>query len=84
MKCGQLCPYNTISGCKVNWYNGICPLSNTFAQNEREQTNADRMIKMLQENDVYSLLDWWQEIFEDGVPSEDYFKWWLQQPAEVD
>ena len=47
-------------------------------------TNADRMIEMLKENDVYSLLDCWQEIFEDGVPSEDYFKWWLQQPAEVD
>ena len=45
-------------------------------------TNAERMIRMLQENDGYALLDWWQEIFEDGVPSEDYFDWWLQQPAE--
>ena len=43
-------------------------------------TNADRMISMLKENDVYSLLDWWQEIFEDGVPQESYFKWWLEQP----
>lgn len=46
------------------------------------QTNADRMIKMLQKNDAYGLLDWWQVILEDGVPSEDYFKWWLKQPAE--
>ena len=45
-------------------------------------TNADRMIKMLQKNDAYGLLDWWQLILEDGVPSEDYFKWWLKQPAE--
>ena len=47
------------------------------------QTNSDRMIRMLQENDAYGLLDLWQVIFEDGVPSEDYFKWWLKQPAEV-
>lgn len=48
------------------------------------KTNADRMIKMLQSNDAYGLLDWWQEILEDGVPSEDYFKWWLKQPAQED
>lgn len=48
------------------------------------ETNADRMSMMLRENDANGLLDWWQEIFEDGVPSEDYFKWWLKQPAEVD
>lgn len=49
---------------------------------QKPQTNADRMIKMLQENDAYGLLDWWQVILEDGVPSENYFKWWLKQPAE--
>ena len=47
-------------------------------------TRADRMIRMLQEKDAYSLLDWWQEIFEDGVPQEGYFEWWLEQPAEED
>ena len=48
----------------------------------KPKNNADRMIEMLKTNDAASLLDWWEEIFEDGVPSADYFEWWLKQPAE--
>ena len=29
MKCNQLCPYNTLKGCKVKEMNGTCPLSQT-------------------------------------------------------
>lgn len=50
--------------------------------NKPKQTNADRMIEMLQAKDAYGLLDWWQEIFEDGVPQECYFRWWLNQPVK--
>ena len=28
MKCNQLCPYNTLKGCKINEVNGVCPMSN--------------------------------------------------------
>lgn len=28
-KCEQVCPYNTLQGCKVIEYNRICPLTNT-------------------------------------------------------
>lgn len=42
-------------------------------------TNAEKMIKLLKANDAHTLLDWWQEIFESGVPQTNYFKWWLQQ-----
>lgn len=59
---------------------GICRTCN--GSGEKAQTNADRMVAMLQAMDACGLLDWWQKIFEDGVPGEDYFKWWLQQPAE--
>ena len=84
MKCGQLCPYNTISGCKVNWYNGICPLSNAFAQNERKQTNADR-IRAMSDGE---LAEYFAEIGNDasnGISySENPEEWleWLKQPAE--
>lgn len=29
MKCNQICPYNTLEGCKVEERNGVCPISNT-------------------------------------------------------
>lgn len=29
MKCNQICPYNTLKGCKVEERNGVCPMSNT-------------------------------------------------------
>lgn len=48
----------------------------------KPQTNADRMIAMIQNGQVCELLDWWQEIFEDGVPGDDYFAWWLRLPAK--
>ncbi len=41
-------------------------------------TNAERMIEMIQKHQMDELLDWWEEIFEDGVPSSDYFDWWMQ------
>lgn len=28
MKCNQVCPYNTLNGCKVIEVKGICPISN--------------------------------------------------------
>ena len=40
-------------------------------------TNAEKMIELLKAKDAEELLDWWQEIFEDGVPQADYFQWWL-------
>jgi len=48
MRCDQACPYNTLNGCKVNEYNGICPLSNMAAQ-KKTMTNADRIRAMSDE-----------------------------------
>ena len=66
---------------------GGCCFSGTDRQIEscylyKPQTNADRMISMIQNGQVSDLLDWWQEILEDGVPSDDYFEWWLKQPVK--
>ena len=37
MKCNQLCPYNTLNGCKVNEKNGVCPISNVELFEKIEQ-----------------------------------------------
>lgn len=29
MSCNQICPYNTLNGCKVEERNGVCHMSNT-------------------------------------------------------
>lgn len=60
---------------------GQAALCKGFAQ-RKPQTNADRMIAMIQSGQVRDLLDWWEEIFEDGVPGDDYFEWWLKQPVK--
>lgn len=48
MKCKQACPYNTLNGCKVEAYGGICPLSNMATT--KTITNADRIRAMSDED----------------------------------
>ena len=45
--CRQACPYNTLDGCKVKEYGGICQLTNTAQSiTEYRMTNADRVRSM--------------------------------------
>ena len=47
-------------------------------------TNADRIRDMSDEEMATELLPLFEELCEDGVPSKDYMRFWLQQPAEED
>ena len=47
-------------------------------------TNADRIRAMSDEEMETELLPLFEELCEDGVPSTDYMRFWLQQPAEED
>ena len=98
--CRQACPYNTLNGCKVKEYGGVCQLTNTVQPiTEYRMTNADRIRSMTNEELV---------VFLDGFSSQciecaEYEKnescpiykeghycrpqeimEWLQQPAEED
>ena len=42
MNCTQICPYNTLSGCKVEELNGICPLSNVA---NKLYENPEQLVK---------------------------------------
>ena len=45
--CRQACPYNTLNGCKVKEYGGVCQLTNTSQPiTEYRMTNADRIRNM--------------------------------------
>ena len=49
-KCRQVCPYNTLDGCKVKEYGCVCPLTNTANQiTEHKMTHADRIRAMSDE-----------------------------------
>ena len=89
--CRLACPYNTLDGCKVKAYGGVCPLTNTAQPfTEYKMTNADRIRSMTDEelnelfHDIYNAGE------EDAVAYEwgqrtNSFEWtmeWLQQPAE--
>ena len=89
--CRQACPYNTLDGCKVKEYGGICQLTNTVQPiTEYRMTNADRIRAMSDDE----LNDLFNEIYNAGVEDAVSYEWgqrtnsfewtmeWLQQPAE--
>lgn len=45
-------------------------------------TNADRIRAMSDEELETELLPLFEELCEDGIPSTDYMRFWLRQPAE--
>lgn len=51
---------------------------------EQKLSNADRIRDMTDEEMATELLPLFEELCEDGVPSKDYMRFWLQQPAEED
>ena len=60
--CRQACPYNTLDGCKVKEYGGVCQLTNTAQPiTEYRMTNADRIRNMTNEELV---------VFFDGFSSQ--------------
>ena len=96
--CRQACPYNTLDGCKVKEYGGVCQLTNTAQPiTEYRMTNADRIRNMTNEELVVFLDEFGGrclECAEDAknkscpIYKEGYYcrpqdiMKWLQQPAE--
>ena len=83
--CRQACPYNTLDGCKVKEYGGVCQLTNTVQPiTEYRMTNADRIRSMSDEE----LAEW--ALFRAPQIGREYSHsligliTWLQQPAEED
>ena len=90
--CRQACPYNTLNGCKVKEYGGICQLTNTAQPiTEYRMTNADRIRSMTDEElalwicGVYDIEEE-NGKFINGIIIPGYaphdIEEWLQQPAE--
>ena len=96
--CRLACSYNTLDGCKVKAYGGVCPLTNTAQPIiEYRMTNADR-IRNMTNDDLVVFLDVFSsqciECAEYGknencpIYKEGHYcrpkdiMEWLQQPAE--
>lgn len=80
--CRQACPYNTLDGCKVKEYGGICQLTNTVQPiTEYRMTNADRIRSMSDEELAMCL---YQIGYDEGWGEPEYALKWLRQPAEED
>ena len=86
--CRQVCQYNTLYGCKVKEYSGVCPLTNTVKQiKEYMMTNADRIRAMSDEEMAKKLgRGLGCPVTADCMKMSGDCKacWldWLQQPAE--
>lgn len=57
LACRQACPYNTLKGCRVKEFGGICPLTNVNAGAKMPLTNADRIRAMTDEELARFLVD---------------------------
>ena len=85
-QCQQVCPYNTLSGCKVDEYYGICPLSNSVQLKESPITNADR-IRSMSDEELAEFL-WYFCPDGDGrwyceeTKCPECVMDWLKQPAD--
>ena len=97
--CRQACPYNTLDGCKVKEYGGVCQLTNTAQPiTEYRMTNADRIRKMTDEElAVHLNIGWECSLCKEQIWINNKFSLgdcdmncvkhcleWLQQPAEDD
>ena len=96
--CRLACPYNTLDGCKVKEYGGVCQLTNTSQPiTEYRMTNADRIRSMSDERMVVFLdefsnrcLDCAEDAKNQSCPiyKEGHYcrpqeiMEWLQHPAE--
>ena len=96
--CRLACPYNTLDGCKVKAYGGVCPLTNTAQPiTEYRMTNGDR-IRSMTNDDLVVFLDGFSgrcldcaqdaknkscQIYKEGHYCRPQdIMGWLQQPAE--
>ena len=83
--CRQACPYNTLNGCKVKEYGGVCQLTNTSQPiTEYRMTNADRIRNMTDEELKKFICSMFKCEFCDFELGERCgLLNWLQMPAEV-
>ena len=96
--CRLACSYNTLDGCKVKAYGGVCPLTNTAQPiTEYKMTNADR-IRAMRDEELAVFLDGFSsrclDCAEDAknqscpIYKEGHYcrpqeiMEWLQQPAK--
>ena len=92
--CRLACSYNTLDGCKVKAYGGVCQLTNTSQPiTEYKMTNADRIRSMTDEELAEFLCSFRScdadEYICEGCKAAQYCCAghtgtidWLQQPAE--
>ena len=95
MACRQACPYNTLKGCRVKEFGGICPLTNVNAGAKMPLTNADRIRAMTDEelanlinSEFYSQCEWCNgdnpiEVCMSGDCIACIVEW-LRQPVKED
>lgn len=89
------CPYcgGRVISISIGWKcescQGFIDMRGQFHEHKEEPfmpplTNADIIRRMSDEEMATELLPLFEELCEDGIPSTDYMRFWLKQPAEED
>jgi hypothetical protein len=66
-RCNQLCPYNTLTGCKVKEENGVCPMSQVNKLYEKFGVSSPRLVK------TGDLLDRNMQLYEVVIADDNIF-----------
>ena len=82
--CRQACPYNTLDGCKVKEYGGVCQLTDTAQPiTEYRMTNVDRIRNMTDEELKKFICSMFKcEFCNFELGERCGLLNWLQQPTE--
>lgn len=78
----KLCDRCRVPGCLLNYLGTACENARKEICPDVQPNRAEIIASMSLDEMAAQLVPMFEELFEDGVPSPDYMKFWLEQPAE--
>lgn len=78
----KLCDRCSVPGCCLNYLGAACANARKEHCSDVQLNRAEAIANMSLDEMARDLIIIFEELCEDGVPSEDYMRFWLAQPAE--
>ena len=78
----KMCDRCSVPGCLLDYRGKACEDARNEHCPDVQLNNAEYITGMSIEELATDLLEIFQDLCEDGVPSKEYMQWWLKQPYE--
>lgn len=80
----KLCDRCSVPGCCLDYLGNACEAARKEYCPEIQPSRVENMQKMEIEELAQYIVDMIADLCEDGLPSVEYVRDWLKQPAEVE